>query len=129
MKSLFITELKAHLKGDKIWVLDEPLIFYSRLLKMTICVPADFETDLSSVPRVPFAFWFWGGRAHREGVLHDALYRIDSPVIVSYSIANKVFLEAMESRGKPLMVRWPMYLGVCAGGWTAFHKKKMIDKL
>jgi hypothetical protein len=56
-------------------------------------------------------------------VLHDYLYRIDSEPIVEFSTANRVFLEAMKSRDKPWWVRWPMYLGVCAGGLASYHKK------
>ena len=128
MKPLFVTELKCHLKGDKIWVLDEPLIFYSNLLKMTVMVPVEFETDLASVPRIPIIYGLWGARAHREAVLHDALYRIDSIPVVKFSVANKVFLEAMKSRGKPGRVRWPMYLGVVIGGYMSYHKHKMDFK-
>jgi hypothetical protein len=35
----------------------------------------------------------------------------------------------MEVRNKPFYVRWPMYLGVRFGGWPAYHKLKVGDKL
>lgn len=132
--SKFLTELDCKLKGDKIWVLTEPLIYQSDLLWAAyrtdyVFVPPGFETDLASVPRVPVAYWFWGGRAHREGVLHDYLYRKDSIPVVSLSTANEVFLEAMESRGKSWGVRYPMYWGVCVGGAPCYHKKMVADKL
>ena len=110
-------------RGEAIWVLDEPLVYFSACLTKQIVIPKGFETDLSSVPRIPFVFWFWGGRSHMEGVLHDYLYRKDSKPVVSFSEANKVFLEAMESRGKPRRVRYPMYAGVVIGGKFSYHKR------
>ena len=127
--SKFLTELDAKLiKDDRIWKLDSPLIYESDLLGL-IEVPEGFETDLASVPRVPFVYMMWGGKAHREGVLHDYLFRIDSVPLASYSQANKVFFEAMTVRGKPDYVRYPMWLGVVLGGWTAYHKKYVGDEL
>ena len=120
----FTTELNLSLAPGRedVWELTSPLVFVSKYLG-EITVPAPFFTDLSSVPRVPFVFWWWGGRAHREGVLHDFLYREDSQPKVSFSMANKVFLEAMKARGKPWYVRGPMYAGVVAGGILSYHKK------
>jgi len=127
----FLGELCLELKPGKerVWILTQSLSYYSLILKRWILIPAGFETDLSSVPRVPFVFWFWGGRAHREGVLHDFLFRKDSDPVVSFSMANRVFLEAMKSRGKPWNVRYPMYWGVCAGGYWSYHKRKVGDSL
>lgn len=125
----FLTELNARLKDDdKIWVLDSPLIYQSDILGK-IEVPAGFETDFSSVPRVPIAYMLFGGKAHRESVIHDFCYRLDSFPVSTYSQANNVFLEAMKVRGKGFFVRHAMYYGVVAGGWTSFHKRKVADKL
>lgn len=145
MDSGFQTSLHVSLKSDTdcIWIVDSPLKYWSELLNQLIVIPpwfetkeldlaeepSFFETDFASVPRVPFAYEAWGDRAHRESVLHDYLYRIDSIPVVSYPIANSVFLEAMKSTGKPWYIRYPMYLGVFAAGWTAFHKKRVKNKL
>jgi hypothetical protein len=127
--SKFITELDAKLiKDDKIWKIDSPLIYESDLLGL-ITVPINFETDLASVPRVPFIYMMWGGKAHREGVIHDYLFRIDSIPQATYSQANGVFFEAMQVRGKAIYIRYPMWWGVVLGGWTAYHKKKVGDTL
>ena len=125
----FLTDLDARLKdNDKIWIIDSPLIYISGILGK-ITVPLGFQTDFASVPRVPLFYTLFGDRAHRESVIHDALYRIDFPGNVSYNTANRVFLEAMECREKGFFVRYAMYAGVCIGGWTSFHKRKMMDKL
>jgi len=127
--SKFLTDLDARLKDDDcIWVLDSPLVYESDLLGK-VEVPAGFETDFASVPRVPIAYMMFGDRAHREAVLHDYLYRIDSVPQATYSQANEVFYEAMELRGKGWFVRHAMWLGVVLGGWTAYHKKNVKDSL
>uniref|UniRef100_A0A6H1ZPY4 DUF1353 domain-containing protein n=1 Tax=viral metagenome TaxID=1070528 RepID=A0A6H1ZPY4_9ZZZZ len=145
MKSEFQTSLSARLKDetDCVWIIDKPLKYWSELLNRLIVVPPwfetkepdeageteFFETDFASVPRVPLFYAMWGDRAHREAVLHDYLYRIDSNPVVSYSIANSIFLEAMKATGKSWRVRYPMYWGVVLGGWTAYHKKRVKDKI
>lgn len=126
----FITELDCGLvNDDSIWVLKSPLIYYSRELRGVIVVPAEFQMDFASVPRLPIVYTLYGNRAHREGVLHDYLYRRDCVPSVTYAQANYLFLEAMESRGKSKGVRYPMYWAVCAAGWTAWHKHNVKDKL
>lgn len=126
----FLTELDTHLvKGDRIWELDAPLVYESDLLKCTITVPATFQTDFASVPRVPIVYWFWGGRCHREAVIHDYLFRSDSIPVVKWMVANDVFLEAMKARQKSLGVRYPMYWGVCVGSCNLFHVRRVEDRL
>ena len=145
MDSGFQTPLHVSLKSDTdcIWIVDEPLKYWSELLNQLIVIPpwfetkepapsgepSFFETDFASVPRVPIAYAMWGDRSHREAVLHDYLYRIDSVPVVAYSTANSVFLEAMKSTGKPWYIRYPMYLGVVTAGWTAYHKRRVKDKI
>ena len=126
----FLTELVVSLRpdSDKIYVLKHNLIYESDIVGRVV-VPKGFQTNFASVPRVPIAFWFFGSRAHREAVLHDYFFCVDSNPSVTYSQANRVFLEAMKVRGKPFCVRWPMYFGVCVGGWPSFHKRKVKDKL
>ena len=127
--SKFITELDAMLiKDDLIWKLERPLIYESDLLG-PIMVPAGFETDLASVPRLPLIYTLWGGKAHREGVVHDFLYRLDSDPQATFDQANEVFFEAMQCREKSWYVRYPMWWGVCLGGQSSYHKRKVRDEL
>lgn len=113
---------------DSIWELHESLIYESDILGR-IEVPEGFQTDLASVPRVPIVYEQWGNRAHYEAVLHDLLYRIDSVPQATFAQANSVFLEAMNVRGKSWNIRYPMYWGVCLGGHSSYHKKKVNDRL
>ena len=126
--SNFLTELDATLVSDDvIWELGSDLVYQSDILNTTITVPKGFKTDFASVPRwIPVASNALIDRAHRESVIHDYLYCIDSIPVVTESQANSVFLEAMTLRQKPFLIRWCMYLGVCLGGFAAFHKVTVL---
>jgi hypothetical protein len=127
--SSFKTKLKVRLKDDdKTWVLLSVLVYDSDLIG-EIVIYENFETDFASVPRIPIFYRLYGDRAHRESIVHDYLYRIDSLPVVSFKIANRVFLEAMKCRRKSRFIRWGMYAGVCLGGWASYHKKKVGDVL
>lgn len=108
---------------ENLWILGSPLVYESDLLKATVTVPKGFVTDLASVPRMPFLYFYWGGRAHREAVIHDYLYRTDSVPLATFRQANGVLLEAMASRGKSFSLRWTMWAGVWIGGYFQYHKK------
>lgn len=124
----FLSELDARCVDDMVWRLNDTLSYQSDIADR-IDVPAGFETDFASVPRIPVVYTLFGDRAHREAVVHDALYRIDSVPVVSRATADRVFLEAMECRGKGAFVRYAMYAGVRLGGWAAYHKRRMADRL
>ena len=128
MTTRFGSQLCVELKSgsDSIWILTAPLFYLSEKHGL-IVVPTGFETDFASVPRVPIAYRLWGDRAHREAALHDYLFRKNAIPLLSYAEANSVFLEAMESRNVPWHIRWPMYLGVCAGGWWSYYKRRVEE--
>jgi len=127
--SKFITDLILKDLTDNIIELVTPLIYQSDLLKCEIVVPVGFQSDEASVPRLPIIYTLYGNKAHREGVLHDFLYRKDCPFTCSRKTKDLIFLEAMESRGKPYYVRSPMYTGVRIGGWASYQKRMILDKL
>jgi hypothetical protein len=130
-KAQFLTELDTALvpDSDRVWQFKAPLGYYSAILQREIWIPTGFFSDFASVPRVPIVYMFWGGRAHREAGLHDYLFRIDADPVVSFTEANRIFLEAMEARAKSLGVRWPMYAGVSIGAYSYFHKRTVADQL
>lgn len=121
----FATELFTKDIEDDLCELTAPLSYYSDILGKEISIPAGFQTDFASVPRVPIAYWFYGNRAHRESVVHDVLYKSG---IVTRKTADRIFLEAMKARKKPLWVRWGMYLGVRLGGWIVWRKYRKSEK-
>jgi len=124
----FLSYLVLKDVSDDVWELHEPLIYESDIVGR-VEVPVCFQTDLASVPKVPFIYEAWGNRSHYEAVIHDYLYRIDSVPVVSFAIANEVFYEAMNVRGKSWNIRYPMFWGVCLGGKSSYHKRKVGDKL
>jgi hypothetical protein len=126
----FLTELDIRLiEDDKIWELDSPLVYKSNYLDSPIVVPKDFQTDLASIPRIPIIYELYGNRAHREGVIHDYLYRINSRPVVDRNTADWILYEAMVARKKPLYVRYPILWGVWIGGGSSFHRHRVEDKL
>jgi len=132
----FETELDARLKNSRresIWIIMASLIYHSMLFGR-IEVLEEFECDFASVPRIPIVYSLWGNRAHREGVLHDWAFRKDAinPKTgkpFTFMEANRLFLEAMECRGKPFYIRYPMYSAVCAFSYGHFHKRLIGCKL
>lgn len=121
----YLTELDITVVTDNLYRLEKSLTYESDLIGL-VTVPPGFYTDLASVPRVPFIYTLWGGRAHHEAVIHDYLFRRDSVPLVTHSQANSVFLEAMTARGKSALVKYPMYWGVCIGSGPLFHKRKVF---
>ena len=112
----FVAPLDARHVDDNHWTLVSELTYGSEVLDGHVTVPAGFTTDFASVPRIlPIVFACFGARCQPEAVVHDWLYRRGSDV--TRAQADRVFLEAMESRGKPWRLRFPMYLGVRLFGW------------
>jgi len=137
--SQFLTELeiKCCPEDENFWELEAPLLYKSDLLtdpasssstSGLITVPKGFITDLASTRHIPFVSMIWGSTAHREAVVHDYLYCLDSVPLVSFGQANAVFKEAMEVWEKGFFTRYPMWLGVWIGGWFHFHKKSVTWK-
>lgn len=127
---MFLTELDlrdiGESDGKTVYRLLAPLS-YGCHNGAVITAPEGFQTDLASVPRLPIIFSLWGDRAHREAVLHDYLYCMDSEPVLERSEADGLFKQAMMSRGQPWRIYYFMWLGVRAGGWQYFHKRKVND--
>lgn len=124
--SKFLTTLAGEWLDDDVrFKLTQPLRYQSDILLKEVPLIKDgileigkgFVTDFASVPRVPVAYYLFGDRAHHESVPHDYLYQTH---LVSKSIADRVFLEAMKVRGKPVQIRLPMYWGVVLGGGSSY---------
>lgn len=86
-------------------------LFVSVVLQRVVVVPAGFRTDFASVPRLPLAFWLFGGVADEAAVIHDWLYT-NNVKGVTRKQADEVFAEAMTALGVKGWQRGPMWLGV-----------------
>ena len=113
--------------GKVFYHLEVPLIYEDG--HKIITVPAGFETDFASVPRLPIIFSLWGNRAHREAVVHDYLYSLGSIPDLSRSECDKIFRDAMILQGNPWWIYQPMYWGVRMWGWKFFKRRHTLDRL
>jgi hypothetical protein len=119
---LFITD-RVHFSSENgtTFRLEQPLIV--KLEGKTFTVPALFETDLDSVPRLPLAYWLVKGRAFKSAILHDFLYHEGYP----REFCDDVMYGAMVAEGVPEHFRGLIYAGVRAGGWAAYNKHRERD--
>ncbi len=108
-------------REPNIWRTIQPLNFDSDKYGH-IVVPAGFETDLASVPRIPVAYLLAGATANAAAVVHDWLYRngVKFKQITKKEEADNIFYEAMEATEVPLWRRWLMYQAVNWFGRGAF---------
>lgn len=124
--SKFLTLLDVRLLDDTqadgrgLWQLDQPLAYRSDVAGRVLIVPAGFETDFASVPRIPIAYWLTGDTAHPAAVVHDWLY---STREFPREKADAILLEAMAADGVPAWRRYAMYLAVRVFGGTHFGPK------
>lgn len=118
MRVEFLSDLRvAKLAGDG-WKVLEP--FSARIDGTQLVeVPAGFETDFASVPRLPLAYLTAGNTAHRAAVLHDYLYSTQA----ERSFADSVFVAAMEAEGIPWWRRKLMYGAVRIFGGAHYAKR------
>lgn len=125
--------------GRAVWWTLRPLRYRSALLPGVVVVPAEFITDLASVPRAPFAFWLTGGRGTRAAVLHDFPYQFGfwlradgGRLYVPKSLADAVFHESLRadpiSGAGPVAARF-MYAGVRLGGRGIWREASRTSEL
>lgn len=117
MTGRFLSELTVKRLADGRWRLTTPLVFESLKVARTIEVPAGFETDFASVPRLPFAYLLFAGVADEAAVVHDFLY---SEGILTRKLADEVFAEAMRACGTAQWRSGLMWFGVRVFGGTHY---------
>lgn len=120
--------LESVAPGSKHWRVMAPFVYDSDVLNRRITVPEGFETDLGTVPRLPFAYLLFGGASNEAAVVHDFLYSGQAPG-VTRSQADEVFAEAMKAEGVATWRRGPMWAGVRAVGWLFYSQPKPIEDI
>lgn len=129
--SEFLSLLKVE-ETDEIaglWTLLADFSYRSDTLEKIVTVPEGFVTDFASVPRIPFAYWFAGGKGDKAAVIHDYLYSIGAahPGSIDRTTADAVLREAMLASGYNSALAWGFYQAVRAGGashWSAENNKQ-----
>jgi len=119
----FLTSLTVTEINDGVFAVSyKPFLYQSDLYGPVIEVPIGFYTDFSSVPRLGIIYSCLGNVAHQPAVIHDWLYYA---ALTTRKLADQILLEAMIVIDLPFWRRWPIYLGVRAGGWNAWnvHRK------
>ena len=108
--TLEVTKVDGEAGGRQKWRLDRTLRFRMWLGsgKISVWVPAGFETDFASVPR-----WLWPifpptGKWCEAAVMHDYLYT----TTCSRFLADALFREAMYISGVPWYQRVAMFYAV-----------------
>ncbi len=126
--SSFTTPLIVEFLGANRWRLAESFEYHLGELGsgVVIRVPAGFETDFASVPRLLWPLLPPTGSYGKAAVLHDYLYATQQ--IAGQSItrakADEVFLEAMAVLGVGWLKRHTVYWGVRLGGWLAWNQHR-----
>lgn len=115
---MFQSKLVLGIGVEGRFILMEPLVYTSEVLGYTVTVPAGFDTDGASIPLGINELWKIGGPKMKAAVVHDYFYRNHQ---VEKSVADRVFLEALESVGVGRIKRSLMYWAVCAFGWSAWR--------
>jgi hypothetical protein len=106
----FIGELVLKRDGSKYWRTAKELLYINDI-GIRIKVPAGFQTDGASIPRI-----FWSivghplnGKHARAAVIHDFMYEAG---IYSKENADNTFLEAMKADGVSKIRRTIIYYAV-----------------
>lgn len=121
--SRFLDPLEVRLVSERfsVWALSAELRYESDLAGL-ICVPAGFQTDFASVPRIPVIFDALGDIAHAAAVLHDYLYSSGEK---SRRIADGVLREAAITSGVLPWKAWLMWSAVRLFGRSHYSRDLM----
>lgn len=110
----FQNELHIKPVNGNQWELLAPLCYVDANLK-SIWVPAGFQMDLASIPRIFRPLFPVHGKHTRAAVIHDWLYAKN---IGKRKDADDLFLSIMKELGVGWFKRYAMWSAVRAGGWV-----------
>lgn len=115
----FHPQLSMSVVGRNKWVLNNEFRF--TLTGKDYIVPAGYKTDLSSVPRYPLLYMFFGGKGCLSSVMHDFLYDDAS---LSRKQCDKAFYHGIIQEGHSKSTAFFMWLGVRLGGAKRYNTIK-----
>ena len=97
----FQSPLRVEKRGEREWVLLEPLIYQSNNVGV-IVVDAGFVTNFGSVPRLPFLYMLFGGVGDEAATLHDWLYRKEHTRHSSRAVYSSAVLNDWKHNNRPV---------------------------
>lgn len=83
-----------------------------------VTVPEGTITDLASVPRLPIIYLILGGRGHKEGILHDWMYKCN---MFPREDCDDIFYWALKAEKKATWVAYSMWKGVRIGAGSVYE--------
>ena len=89
---------------------------------VSMLVPAGFQCDLASVPRVAWLFAAPHELSLAAAIAHDAHYAAAVTPRLTRRQADRLFLRLMTCRRVPWWRRWPAFLAVRWFGWFAYRR-------
>ena len=102
---------------DPSWILLAPLPFYSVVMGRIVEAPEGYITNFVSFEALKNV-------GQRPSTIHDFLYDCED---VPREIADRVFLEALESVGVNIVLDGAMWLGVRLGGASHRTPTRRLD--
>jgi hypothetical protein len=100
-------------KPQKPWEVRKEIRYLSRATQRAYTVEKGFFFDGASVPRLPFAYAFFGNRAWLASLVHDYCYEHG---LGTKHEADTIFAEIMDMTGEPAWRRFFMHAAVKVGG-------------
>jgi hypothetical protein len=126
VSSEFLTPVRLEPVGFDQWRVHGEVLVRSDLLREAgfgeiLEIEDRFICDLDSIPRwVPVLYALLKGRAVKEAVPHDKVYRSSG---IPRALGDRLMYELMVSEKKERWVRNSIYGGLRAFGWTAYRRK------
>ena len=113
-------------RSGRLWTLLAPLEYAmgEEESPYVIRVPAYFQTDFASVPRL--LWWLISPTdpgVGKAAVLHDYLYREG---FLGRRMADAIMVEAMRVLGVPAWKRGAIYLALRLFGWVAWREHRRL---
>jgi len=123
MSAQLLSTMDVRKVGARDWQFTAPMIILVVLdgVSYLIRVPNGFVTDFASVPRIPLAFWLFGGIGDYGAASHDWLYTVaEYPREVCDAIYREILvcIDGTSSLRADLM-----HAGVRLGGESHYGRK------
>ncbi len=120
----FFGDVVVKEKGDEGWVLVQAIRYVGN--RDTFDVPAGFETDFASVPRVFVWLIPKYGKYTKAAILHDWLCDESKAGRFDRADADGTFRRAMRELGVSFLRRWLMWAAVASA--TLVKSRRFFDK-